>query len=78
MQTGPGARGQDGAERAFNFMLAEALWGSMVRSQRSIALSSADSEYLALVSGACEATYLVDVLEVLGSRGSRGEAYLPH
>ncbi|CAE7881683.1 RE1 [Symbiodinium sp. KB8] len=41
------------------------LVGSMVRSQRSIALSSAESEYLALVSGACEATYLVDVLRFL-------------
>ena len=37
----------------------------MVRSQRSIARSSAESEYLALVSGACEATYLVDVSRFL-------------
>ena len=41
------------------------LVGSMVRSQRSIALSSAESEYLALVSGACEAIYVVDVLRFL-------------
>ena len=39
--------------------------GSAVRSQRSIALSSAESEYLALVSGACEALYVADVLKFL-------------
>ncbi|CAE7451931.1 GIP, partial [Symbiodinium sp. CCMP2456] len=39
--------------------------GSMVRSQRSVALSSAESEYLALISGACEAIFVVDVLKFL-------------
>ena len=38
---------------------------SMVRSQRSIALSAAESEYLALVGGACEAIYVADVLQFL-------------
>ncbi|CAE7781054.1 GIP [Symbiodinium sp. CCMP2592] len=44
---------------------------SMVRSQRCIALSSAESEYLALVSGACEAYYIADVLRFLVGEGSQ-------
>ena len=41
------------------------LVGSAVRSQRSIALSSGESEFVALVAGACEALYLKDCLSFL-------------
>ena len=39
--------------------------GSAVRSQKSIALSSGESEFVAVVAGACEALYLKDCLNFL-------------
>ena len=41
------------------------LVSSMVRSQRSIALSSGESEYIALVAGAAEGIYLADCIRFL-------------
>ncbi|CAE7041145.1 unnamed protein product [Symbiodinium sp. CCMP2592] len=40
--------------------------GSAVRTQRSIALSSAESEFLAILGGACEVLYLRDCIAFLG------------
>ena len=48
------------------------LVSSMVRSQRSIALSSGESEYIALVAGAAEGIYLGRLHPVLGQWSLRG------
>eukprot|EP00439_Symbiodinium_sp_Y106_P047235 s3995_g6.t1 len=48
---------------AIQLYIGGGLVGSMVRSQRSIALSSAESEYIAMIGGACEGIYLADCLK---------------
>ena len=54
------------------------LVASFVRSQRSIALSSGESEFVALVSGAGEAIYLADCLSLLPWGHGRTQHRVPH
>ena len=41
------------------------LIGSLVRSQKAISLSSGESEFLAIIAGACEAIYVADCLRFM-------------
>ena len=50
---------------SMQFFVAGSLVGSAVRTQKSIALSSAESEFIAMLGGACEGLYLRHCLEYL-------------
>ena len=50
---------------SMQYYVAGSLVGSAVRTQKAIALSSAESEFVAILGGACEALYLKDCLGYL-------------
>ncbi|CAE7944736.1 unnamed protein product, partial [Symbiodinium sp. KB8] len=52
---------------SMQYYVAGSLVGSAVRTQKSIALSSAESEFIAILGGACEALYLKDCLGYLAN-----------
>ncbi|CAE7337252.1 unnamed protein product [Symbiodinium sp. CCMP2592] len=60
-----GCRQTRRSRSSVHFYLAGSLIGSYVRSQRTVAMSSGESEFLAMISGACETVYLKDCFEYL-------------
>ena len=51
---------------SMQYFVGGSLVGSAVRTQKAIALSSAESEFVAMIGGACEGLYLRDCLEYIG------------
>ena len=60
-----GCRRTRKSRSSIQLYVAGTLVGTMVRSQRTISLSSGEAEFISLVGGTCEALYLADCLRFL-------------
>ncbi|OLP86509.1 Copia protein [Symbiodinium microadriaticum] len=60
-----GCRRTRRSRTAVQLFLGGSLIGSLVRSQKAISLSSGESEFLAIIAGACEAIYVADCLRFM-------------
>ena len=60
-----GCRRTRRSRTAVQLFLGGSLIGSLVRSQKAISLSSGESEFLAMIAGACEAIYVADCLRFM-------------
>ena len=60
-----GCRQTRKSRSSIQLYVAGSMVSTMVRSQRSVTLSSGEAEFVATVSGACEGIYLVDSLKFL-------------
>ena len=58
-----GCKGSRKSRSSVQLFVGGSLVGSYVRSQKTVALSSGESEFLAMISGACELVYLRECLD---------------